>query len=345
MKNSSWIILGALLSMNLSAQQATNTPPATTPEAPAAVSTATTNAPAATHKKQTKKTPAKKPAAKKNNAAAELRTVPLTAGAASVVASNVNVRGQAKLASEVVTRLNKGQSVTVLEEVVLKKSAPDEPSAWAKVLLPPGAHTWINAGFVETTNKTVVPKKLNVRSGPGENFSVIGALKRGDAVKEVKRNGEWMEIEAPADAFAFVAAQYLKQEAPAAAVEPPPVVAVNEPPPVAVASNTPPVETPPVVAPATETTPPAEVAPAPPEPRIVQREGIVRGTISIQAPTKFALISPDTGRTVNYLYTTSPFLDLRRYKGLKIVVTGEEGLDERWAHTPVITIQKIVVVE
>ena len=57
------------------------------------------------------------------------------------------------------------------------------------------------------------------------------------------------------------------------------------------------------------------------------------------------LISPENGRNINYLYTTSTNLDLRRYKGLRIIVTGEEGLDERWENTPVITIQKIQVVE
>ena len=71
----------------------------------------------------------------------------------------------------------------------------------------------------------------------------------------------------------------------------------------------------------------------------------MKGTWSIQAPTKFALVNPETGKTVNYLYTTSTNLDLSRYKGLHIVVTGEEGLDERWVNTPVITIQRIQVVE
>jgi hypothetical protein len=36
---------------------------------------------------------------------------------------------------------------------------------------------------------------------------------------------------------------------------------------------------------------------------------------------------------------------MRRYKGLRIIVTGEEGLEERWGNTPVITIQKIQVLE
>jgi hypothetical protein len=83
----------------------------------------------------------------------------------------------------------------------------------------------------------------------------------------------------------------------------------------------------------------------PPPKRIVQREGWVRGTFSIQAPTPFELVSPDTGRTINYLYTTSAQLDLRRYKGMRIIVSGEEGLDERWLNTPVITIQSIHVVQ
>ena len=68
-------------------------------------------------------------------------------------------------------------------------------------------------------------------------------------------------------------------------------------------------------------------------------------TVSIQAPTTFALISPENGRIINYLYTTSVNLDLKRYKGLRIIVTGEEGLDERWRNTPVITIQRIQVIE
>ena len=72
---------------------------------------------------------------------------------------------------------------------------------------------------------------------------------------------------------------------------------------------------------------------------------MVRGTFSIQAPTHFELVSPDTGRIINYLYTTSVQLDLSRYKGLRIIVTGEEGLDERWRNTPVITIQKIQVLD
>src|SRR5256885_2040070 len=109
MKNNYWLILGLALSTGLQAQQATNTP-APAPAAPPADSTAVvtpakTNAPAApSTKKKSGKKPEKKSAAKKRDAAADLKTVPLVTGPAIVVASNVNVRGQAKLKSEVVAR-------------------------------------------------------------------------------------------------------------------------------------------------------------------------------------------------------------------------------------------------
>jgi hypothetical protein len=77
----------------------------------------------------------------------------------------------------------------------------------------------------------------------------------------------------------------------------------------------------------------------------VQREGIVGGTVSIQAPTHYQLESLDNGKVIDYLYTTSTNVVLKRYAGLTVLVQGEEGLDERWPNTPVITIQKIQVVK
>src|SRR5207253_1968765 len=138
--------------MNAATNAPTGAPGPTTATASA---TAKTNAPAAKTKKTAKKKAEKKAAAKKAPGA-DLKTVPLVAGPAVVIASNVNVRGQAKLKSEVVTRLTKGDQVTVLEEIV-RKTGPDEPSAWAKIVLPPAVHVWVNASFIEATNKTVKP--------------------------------------------------------------------------------------------------------------------------------------------------------------------------------------------
>jgi uncharacterized protein YgiM (DUF1202 family) len=405
MKKNYWLFLGMMLSSSLVAQTVSNAPTAALIATPAAAPAATisaeapaTNAPAAKPAKKKsakkksskpaekkvaeKKSTEKKPVAKKAEPVFDLKTTPLVPGPASVVASNVNVRGQAKLKSEVVTHIHKGQTVTVLEEIVRNDSGPEEPSAWAKILLPPGGHVWVNTMFIDAANHTVKPKKLNLRSGPGENYSVLGLLMRGDAVKEITTKGDWTEIDAPASSYAFVASQYLKQDAESAvvassaaptsatvaAVTPPPAPVVPEPPPTAatVASGStiapPPTAPPPVPMPAPA---PAEPKPAiiepvpapavaampepestePPPPRIVQREGIVRGMTSIVAPSPFVLINAENRKDMDYLYTTSPSLDLRRYKGMRIIVIGEEGLDERWPNMPVLTIQQIKVVE
>ena len=351
MKKNFCLFLGALLATSVIAQ--TTTPPAA---APAKVETKP--APKAEAKPAAKKktTLAAKPAAKKPSLVDELRSIPLVAGPASVIASNVNVRGRAGLIGEVLTKITKGSAVTVVEEITLKNSKADEPSAWAKIVLPPGARVFINAAFIDPATKTVKPKKLNLRGGAGENYSIIGTLEKGATVKEIAVKGEWMEIEPPANAFAFVAAQYLKQEAPAIVATTPKPTAPTEP-----APTPTPVTEPPPVAPVTTEAPTPTPTPAPPvtipEPtptpevpeqyttRIVQHEGIVKGTWSIQAPTKFALVDLQSGKTINYLHTTSTNLDLRRWKGMHIIVTGEEGLDERWRNTPVITIQRIQVLE
>jgi hypothetical protein len=78
--------------------------------------------------------------------------------------------------------------------------------------------------------------------------------------------------------------------------------------------------------------------------RVISREGIVKRSVSIQAPTYFALESLDTGKTINYLYSSTTNLVLKDLKGKRIVVTGEEMLDERWPNTPVISVESLQTV-
>ena len=303
---------------------------------------------------------------------------PLTPGPAVVKQNNVNVRGKAAISSEVVTRLKKGDTVTVLEEVTLKKPKADEPAKWARIALPTNSPVWVHNSFLDPATKTVVPKRLNLRSGPGENYSVIGRLDKGAVVKEIETKGNWVKIEPPADSYGFVAAHLLTKESapppvivaaepakPAGAPEvtpvvvPPPPATTTEPvvtPPPAVTPVTPPAETPPVVAVAPPATTPPDVAVAPPpvvpEPqeeilvkRVVSREGIVKRSVSIQAPTYFTLAAIDTGKTINYVYSpTNSNVVLKDYFGQRVVVTGEELLDERWPNTPVITVDTIEAV-
>jgi hypothetical protein len=279
---------------------------------------------------------------------------------AEAIKNEVNVRGQAHINSEVVGHLKRGDVVTVLEIVTLKHPKTDEPARWARIALPTDMHVWVNTPYLEESNLVVKARKLNLRTGPGENYSVVGTLVKGDTVKQIGTKGSWTEIEPPTNSFGFVAAHLLAHKEAAPIL--PPVVATPAPapPPPTIIENpgtiAPPAGETPGGNAAAATPPPLPVVPPPiPAPlppiaeplpkRVVEREGTVGGTVSIQAPTHYELRSLDNGRVMDYLYSTSTNVMLKNYKGLTILVSGEEELDERWPDTPVITIQKIQVVK
>jgi uncharacterized protein YgiM (DUF1202 family) len=367
MKMKYGLILAAMLSTSVMAQ-VTNTPPpmpdtSVTPPAPPMPPDASTNKPPGRVKKAAKKKKAatkaaveKKEKSAATNAVPAMPVAPFTANElAEAKQDHVNIRGQAHINSEVIGHLKKGEAVTVLEEVTLKHPKADEPAKWARIALPADMHVWVMSAFIDKSNQVVSVRKLNLRTGAGENYSVIGLLHKGDAIKLMNAKGGWTEIEAPTNAFAFVAAHLLKaKEAapePVAAPVPPPVpTVVGNQNTITPATTAPTPEAVPITASAVPLPPiPAPVAPAvsdePLPKRIVDREGVVGGTFSIQAPTYYELKSLDNGRVMDYLYTTSTNVVLKNYKGMTIHVSGEEELDERWPNTPVITIQRIQVVK
>lgn len=80
--------------------------------------------------------------------------------------------------------------------------------------------------------------------------------------------------------------------------------------------------------------------PVSPPRRVVQREGEVRRTWSIQAPTAFELRATDTGRRLNYLWVEADGPDLGGFHRRRVWVTGEEFLEPGWA-TPLIRVEQI----
>ena len=365
MKTNYWLVLGAMLASSAIAQNNANTlpempVPATSPAA--AMTAAPTNSRPAPRAARSARPARRTTTRAATNVPAPPRvtaTEPASAlvpGPAQVTVSNLIVRGQAGLQGEAIAHLFKGDAVTVLSQINLDKHAADEPAQWAKIAYPASASVWVSAKYIDTTNSVVLAKKLNLRAGPGENYSVVGVIERGAPVSKVSTKNDWMKIEAPTNAYAFVAAKYLKQEAPAP-VAPAPAPVEPTPPPM----PTPVVEAPPIVATPPVVTPPPAPAPvltAPPAPepvaidthtpalpRIVSHEGVVRHVGSPIAPTEYELYDPRTDVNVNFLYTTSTNLNLSRYVGMRIVVTGQEELARRWNDIPVLTVQKIVVLD
>jgi uncharacterized protein YgiM (DUF1202 family) len=360
MKTNCWLILGMMIAANAVAQSTNTLPPipapVVTPAAEAAPAPAPAAEPAAPEKKAApakhhKKHVEKHVAAEAKKVAFTEPTVTLLPGTAEVEANNLNVRGQAGLKGEVIAHVAKGEMVTVLSQINLDKHKADEPAQWAKIALPASTHVWVFSRFIDAANKTVTPKKLNLRAGPGENFSVLGVIEQGATVNPITTKGEWTQIEAPSTAYAFIAAMYLKQEAsgneatnpmPSTETEPTPTTVPETQPIVTEPAINPSAETNAAEATAVDTNTTAEADTNLP-PRIVSHEGTVRGVGSLIAPTAYLLYDPATLQNIDFLYSTSTNLDLSRYDGYHIVVTGEEGLAKRWHDTPVLTVQSILV--
>jgi len=359
------LIIGAiaigLVAPHALAQDAPAPPAAPSTNAtPVVVLPAGTNAAA---KKAEPKKAAAKPVAKVTAAKPEPKAPPVLAPEPGVAKqNNVNIRGQALINSEVIGHLQKGDAVTIVKEITLKKPKQDEPSQWYQIVLPTNIAVWVHSSFIDTATKTVKPRRLNLRGGPGENYSILGRMEKGAAINELESKDGWLKIEPPTNSFGFVAAHLLERTPAPAIVAPPPKTEppVTNPPPLiaevpatapAVAPATTPVTAPPAETPPTTATPPVTVPPvgtpeAPIEKvrKVVSREGILKGSVSIQAPTHFELRSLDTGKTINYVFSPSPNLLLKQFKGKRIVVTGEELLDERWQHTPVIIVDALETV-
>jgi hypothetical protein len=75
--------------------------------------------------------------------------------------------------------------------------------------------------------------------------------------------------------------------------------------------------------------------------RVVRREGLVRNALSIQAPSPFELVNPETHKLMDYLHGEKSGITVKHFKGQRVIVTGEEGIDPRWPNTPVLEIETI----
>jgi hypothetical protein len=294
----------------------------------------------------------------------------------------VNVRGQPSLMGEVITQLQDGEGVWVLDKIVVTRPKAGEPTRWFKILMPTNTPVWTSAMHVDSTTHTVKANRLNVRGGPGENYSVVGRLQRGAEVQIISVSGDWMEIAAPPGAYGFVVADYIEQESPPppaaspAPAQPAPLKTAPAkpaaqrtaapPPPTAAAATAggpalpgsarasppplgpTPAQTQPTPTPA-PTTAASEAEPLPlplepPPPRVVSREGKVSRTVSLQAPTFYELESLDTRRPINYLDASRLPFTLQYFRGRKVQITGEEKVDPRWPNVPVLEVETIRLV-
>ena len=294
----------------------------------------------------------------------------MAAGPTAIVkADRTNVRAKPAFDGEVLATLKKGDTVEVVGAEAGTGVDGSSPKDWTKVALPPQVAVWVYGPLVDGATKKVKGKSLNLRAGPGRNYSEIGLLPHGATVAVVRETDGWLQIEPPAGTYAFVASNLIERkdgEVPAVATTEKaptahPAVAAPTP---SVPAEVPEVKTAPVppavrpsvpaepVAPASATvaetataTAPAAPLPAVPvladsAPRRVLREGILRRSWNANSPGNFELRSTRGEGTLDFLVNEDPSIDLAKFKGKQVFVTGEEWRDARWK-LPVLKVKTI----
>lgn len=119
---------------------------------------------------------------------------------AEVIAHDVNVRAGSHLNYEIITPLNKGELVLVV----------GDRRDWKKIKMPEGTLCWISKKYVE--DNVVVGNRVNIRSGSGLKFNVLCQLNRDHIVnvKKISGDGEWLGIEPPENAYAWIKRDFIK---------------------------------------------------------------------------------------------------------------------------------------
>ena len=86
---------------------------------------------------------------------------------------------------------------------MIRPATPDEKRAvWAAIAPPERIDLWLNKDFIE--GNRVIAKSIQVRSGPGIQYEVVGTLERGAPVMPRGEEGDWCKIEPPSSMVVWV---------------------------------------------------------------------------------------------------------------------------------------------
>jgi hypothetical protein len=143
-----------------------------------------------------------------------------------VTGDRVSLRSMPDVNAELLDRAMRGEELVFLGET----------NDWVAVQAPDSLHFWVSSEYIQ--NGVVVPAKLNVRSGPSQNYSVVCVMNTGDAVSLRGEFNEWLKIAPPVGSRVWISSNYVEKiepPKPEPVIEPEPVVEPEpEPEPVAV---------------------------------------------------------------------------------------------------------------
>ncbi len=135
-----------------------------------------------------------------------------------VTGDRVSLRAKPDINSELLDRAMRGEELVFLGKT----------NGWVAVQAPSSLDFWVSGQYVQ--NGTVQPAKLNVRSGPSQNYSVVCVVNQGDSIALRGEFNEWLKIAPPAGSQVWISEDYIEiLEAPKPEPVVEPVVAEPEP--------------------------------------------------------------------------------------------------------------------
>ncbi len=93
------------------------------------------------------------------------------------------------------------------DTLILKDDSNPE---WLGVMPPDSMDLWVCREFLE--EGVVLPERLNVRSGPSLNHSVVGVVDQGDLLTIRGESGEWLRIAPPETSVVWISRKYAEIE-------------------------------------------------------------------------------------------------------------------------------------
>lgn len=122
-----------------------------------------------------------------------------------VNASNINVRSDARVSSEIICTVNKNERLDVILELY----------EWYKIRLPKNAPCYIKKSLVNCTdispttenqcrNAKALKERINIRLHPNESSPIIGIVDKNEIINIVRDKGDWYKIEPVQNSFGWI---------------------------------------------------------------------------------------------------------------------------------------------
>lgn len=122
----------------------------------------------------------------------------------TVTASALNVRSAPGTENKVVSCLNKGDTVLILEK----------DNGWLKVQLPNKITGWVSEKYISASEtvsniKVNCSTRLNVRTGPSTKYSIKTSISNGQIFKVLEKSNNWYKIQVDSNTTGWVSGSYV----------------------------------------------------------------------------------------------------------------------------------------